>query len=153
MIQRQKGFTIVELLIVIIVIAILAAIATVAFNGIKARAIESEKSTKLTNIYKLILNYHTINGTYPGNSQLSGSSGAALLGLTLKDVEPSDRNYPGNGIETGGDADAGTRHIRYIAAQNPDGSGFSCGTQPCGSFSLSYYDRVANQTVYLRSPR
>ena len=35
---KQKGFTIVELLIVIVVIAILAAITIVAFNGIQQRA-------------------------------------------------------------------------------------------------------------------
>ena len=40
MIERMKvrGFTIVELLIVIVVIAILASITIVAFNGIQARA-------------------------------------------------------------------------------------------------------------------
>ena len=35
---RQKGFTIVELLIVIVVIGILAAITVVAYNGIQERA-------------------------------------------------------------------------------------------------------------------
>jgi prepilin-type N-terminal cleavage/methylation domain-containing protein len=36
--QKQKGFTIVELLIVIVVIGVLAAITVVAFNGIQERA-------------------------------------------------------------------------------------------------------------------
>jgi prepilin-type N-terminal cleavage/methylation domain-containing protein len=36
--QKQKGFTIVELLIVIVVIAILASVTVVAFNGIQERA-------------------------------------------------------------------------------------------------------------------
>lgn len=35
---RPKGFTLVELLIVIVVIAILAAISVVAYNGIQTRA-------------------------------------------------------------------------------------------------------------------
>jgi prepilin-type N-terminal cleavage/methylation domain-containing protein len=37
----QKGFTIVELLIVIVIIAILAAITIVAYNGIQGRAVEA----------------------------------------------------------------------------------------------------------------
>mgnify|MGYP006209457325 CR=1 FL=1 len=36
--QKQTGFTIVELLIVIVVIAILAAVSIVAYNGIQDRA-------------------------------------------------------------------------------------------------------------------
>jgi uncharacterized protein (TIGR02145 family)/prepilin-type N-terminal cleavage/methylation domain-containing protein len=38
---RQRGFTIVELLIVIVIIAVLAAITTAVFNGIRERANES----------------------------------------------------------------------------------------------------------------
>ena len=36
--EKQKGFTIVELLIVIVIIGILAAITIVAYNGIQQRA-------------------------------------------------------------------------------------------------------------------
>ena len=149
--QSAQGFTIVELLISIVVIGILAAITIVAFSGMRARALESEKTSKFSQVHKAILNYYAVNGNYPGNSEITGSAGAALIGMTLKGVEPSDAGYPGNGIEGGGDADSGTRHIRYIAHPNPDGSGFSCNVAPCQHFSLSYYDRIKNQTIYLRS--
>ena len=43
-----KGFTIVELLIVIVVIAILAAISIVAYNGIQSRA-NNTKIVSVTN--------------------------------------------------------------------------------------------------------
>lgn len=51
---KQKGFTIVELLIVIVVIGILAAITIVAYNGIQARAQTSKINTDLTEISKAI---------------------------------------------------------------------------------------------------
>ena len=52
--QKQKGFTIVELLIVIVVIAILAAITVVAFNGIQDRARLSKMKADLTMLRKAV---------------------------------------------------------------------------------------------------
>ena len=43
--QKQSGFTIVELLIVIVVIGILAAITIVAYNGVQARANDTRMKT------------------------------------------------------------------------------------------------------------
>lgn len=50
--QRQKGFTIVELLVVIVVIGILAAITIVAYNGVSERAIDSRRKSELGMIAK-----------------------------------------------------------------------------------------------------
>lgn len=50
----SKGFTIVELLIVIVVIAILAAITIVSYNGVTNRAADSAVSADLVNIAKKI---------------------------------------------------------------------------------------------------
>ena len=63
--MRQKGFTIVELLIVIVVIGILAAITIVAYNGIQDRAKFSKIQTDLKSVQKLIELYKADNGSYP----------------------------------------------------------------------------------------
>ncbi len=60
-----KGFTIVELLIVIVVIGILAAITVVAYNGIQSRAYGA-KAAATANIYAKALSiYKNTNGYYP----------------------------------------------------------------------------------------
>jgi len=63
---RQKGFTIVELLIVIVVIAILAALTIVSFNGINRRSSEAQIQSELLTLKKQLdanvitdLNYPT----------------------------------------------------------------------------------------------
>lgn len=62
---KQKGFTIVELLIVIVVIAILAAITIVAFNGIQNRAENTKTAQGVAQYVKLAKMYATTNGVYP----------------------------------------------------------------------------------------
>lgn len=63
----NKGFTIVELLVVIVVIAILAAISIVAYAGIQERAKESVKKSDLQSAAKLIQMFGVENSHYPIN--------------------------------------------------------------------------------------
>jgi len=62
---KSRGFTIVELLIVIVVIGILAAIVIVAYQGVTNRAKFSQKHNDIKTIQKLILSYHATYGNYP----------------------------------------------------------------------------------------
>lgn len=63
--NKQLGFTIVELLIVIVVIAILAAITIVAYNGIQNRANDTTVQADLNNFAKKMGMYNADNGSYP----------------------------------------------------------------------------------------
>ena len=63
---QQKGFTIVELFIVIVVIAILAAITIVAYNGIQQRAKSSALQSSVSQAAKKVLVHSVTNGEdYP----------------------------------------------------------------------------------------
>lgn len=59
---KPKGFTIVELLIVIVVIAILAAITIVAYNGIQQRARDTRRASDIAQIKKALLAYDARHG-------------------------------------------------------------------------------------------
>ncbi|MGY4893090.1 MAG: type II secretion system protein [Candidatus Saccharimonadota bacterium] len=63
--KNKKGFTIVELLIVVVVIAILAAITIVSFNGISQRAANTAALDSLRKIEKSMLMYRETNRILP----------------------------------------------------------------------------------------
>ena len=62
---RSKGFTIVELLIVIVVIGILAAITIVAFNGVQARAQNMKIVSIMRSNVTVLRAYHAEKGYWP----------------------------------------------------------------------------------------
>ena len=62
---KSRGFTIVELLIVIVVIAILAAITIVAYNGIQTRARDAQRAQDVKTIAKALELYYADKGEYP----------------------------------------------------------------------------------------
>lgn len=82
---KQRGFTIVELLIVIVVIAILAAITIVAYNGVQARARDAVRKNDLAELVKATQLYAADKGDFAEVN--CGSSGSGWL--------PSD--YDGTG--------------------------------------------------------
>lgn len=61
----NKGFTIVELIVVIVVIAILASITLVSYGGITKQAVESSLQSDLANASTKLKMYQVVNGSYP----------------------------------------------------------------------------------------
>lgn len=80
--NRQKGFTIVELLIVIVVIAILAAISIVAYTGIQSRARTSAGQQLASQVAKKMEIYNAVNGSYATlRSQIQGTAESVIDGI------------------------------------------------------------------------
>jgi prepilin-type N-terminal cleavage/methylation domain-containing protein len=66
-----RGFTIVELLIVIVVIGILAVVTVVAYNGIQSRARSANAQSALSQINKRLAAYMVEYSAYPDQSTFS----------------------------------------------------------------------------------
>lgn len=64
--KNKKGFTLVELLVVVAIIGILAAISVVALNTARARARDSRRVADVRQIQTALELYYNDMGTYPG---------------------------------------------------------------------------------------
>jgi len=145
--MNSKGFTIVELLIVVVVIAILAAITIVAYNGIQNRAKQSAAQSVLTQANKKILIFYTTHGdrypedlaeaevvnldnaleyTVDNNSTpkkygLTATEGTISYYLSNTNSNPTSGGYPGHG--QGGVASVTNRfqNPTYSGAAGPGG--------------------------------
>lgn len=63
--KAQKGFTIIELLIVIAIIAILAGLVLNNFQGAQAKARDTQRVTDVNNMHSKLEEYYNENGSYP----------------------------------------------------------------------------------------
>lgn len=116
--KKQKGFTIVELLIVVVVIAILAAITIVSFNGIQNRARVAGMQSELVGVAKKIEIYRqTLGGGSLYPSSLATASVSSSSDNTLS-------YFPSNGssfclaIVNGQD----TQYITDVSSKPQQGS-------------------------------
>ncbi len=112
--NKQPGFTIVELLIVIVIIAILATIVVVAYNGIKARAIDSSLKNDASNGATVLANDNTTTGTYPSSfEQANGGKGVKSSGSNYFVYRANTNNNPATYTLTVGNDDS-KKHIPSI---------------------------------------
>lgn len=136
-ITLSKGFTIVELLIVIVVIGILAAIVIVAFNGVQSRARDTERKSEIATFVKKLGVFHATNSYYPNAYQMRDASyRLATFGLNDTASRPTGGSTMGYCWATS------PAQYCYVPAITTPGSGDCTGaadiTQQCGSYAITY---------------
>ena len=117
--QKSKGFTIVELLIVIVVIAILATLVIVTFTGIQQKARDSQRQTDINAVDSHVEAFYAQYGAYPTVAQITASSWRSKY---MKGLDPDALLAPNS--TTAIDANASTKS-KYQYAPTDD-SGTAC---------------------------
>jgi len=131
--NRSKGFTIVELLIVIVVIAILATLVIVTFTGIQQKARDSKRQTDIDALDSHLLAYYANSGYYPTVTDLKTPS---WVSSNLPGFDPTALTDPKGNSITGNAPATGTYAYSYVTvgctASSPSSS-----TNECTSFVLT----------------
>ena len=152
--QKQSGFTIVELLIVIVIIGILAGLVITTFVGIQARARDSERQTDINAVQKQLEAYYAQNGAYPTLANITDSTWRSGNGFKL---DPKAIQDPTGQTNIAGTAASATNKTTYGyvttascgAATDNTGGALNPAT-PCTTYTVSAW-LEAKGAVYSQS--
>ncbi len=134
--RNSKGFTIVELLIVIVVIGILAALVLNSFRGVQERARDTERRTDTNAIATQLEVYYTDNGGYPiftGEVNTDSWITAHLQGADL-----NAWRAPGFSANTMVNSATPTKDQYGYTPLQSDGT-TACTTEPCAKFKIFWF--------------
>jgi|SRR5690554_6321414 len=85
--QMQKGFTLIELMIVVAIIGILAAIALPAYQDYTKRSHVSEGLSLAAGARTAVTEYYSSNGEWPADNAAAGiASAASITGNAVRQV-------------------------------------------------------------------
>jgi type IV pilus assembly protein PilA len=82
-----KGFTLIELMIVVAIIGILAAVAIPAYQDYTRRAYVSEGLDLSSSAKLAVTEFHDTNGRFPGSNPSAGiASSSSIIGIAVRSV-------------------------------------------------------------------
>ena len=95
--NNNKGFTIVELLIVIVVIGILALLVITTYSGIQQKARNSKRQSDVAAVQTQLEAFYQQSGYYPSNKDLNDAS---WLSTNMKSLDVNALIDPSNSTQS-----------------------------------------------------
>ena len=95
-VSSSKGFSLIELMVVIVIVSLLAMIAIPSYNTSVAKARRADAQSSLSNFANTMERYFTENGTYlgaAGSQGTPGNTGAPWIFFTATPVDGEIKFY------------------------------------------------------------
>jgi type II secretion system protein G len=153
----QKGFTIVELLIVIVVIGILAALVITTYNGIQQKTRNTQRETDLKAIQGQLEAYYAQNGAYPAEDNLTTDSAtsetfisASMKGLDKEALVDPKSNAAADAKYRLSEATAANMYVYEATTDATPGAECTDGAGDCAKYTLTA-TKEGGGTVVLKS--
>ena len=153
----MRGFTVMELIIVIAIIGVLAGILVLSYDGVQANGRDAKRQSDMLSVKSQLEVYFNENGTYPtaatmtnsDASTIAGSSGI-LKGLSADAlVNPLASQGTTNSFAAIGGGNPANNVYWYQSYQG-DGSTV-CSSTPCPKFKIKYTKEQDGTTITLNS--
>jgi len=142
-----RGFTIIELLVVVAVMGILATIGLVSFARVQSDARDSQRSSRITTIAESLEKYYDKYGTYPSCAAMAATP-STVTTTTLKNLDPS--------VLTAPKATSGTNSILAACAELSTTDAYAykgggCTADGCLQYTLKYLEESTGNPISLLS--
>ena len=147
--RKQRGFTIIELLIVIAIIGILATLVLTNFQGAQAKGRDTVRQNDINAMYQKLEEYYNENGGYPNEAITIANAKTLFPGIDEgavtyedsagADVAISTTFTDGAALAATPDPDDTTEYILALYGAGCDGA---TATNRCASYVISGYQEV-----------
>lgn len=135
----QRGFTIVELLIVIVVIGILAALVVTTYGGIQAKGRDSQRQSDLSALQTQIEAFYATNNYYPALADINDTTWRSTNMKSLDAAALADPGNPGTSTLSGSDASSSNQKVYGYVTKNAAGTACTTGSTDCVSYTSTAY--------------
>ncbi|HGH6166652.1 TPA: pilin [Neisseria meningitidis] len=143
----QKGFTLIELMIVIAIVGILAAVALPAYQDYTARAQVSEAILLAEGQKSAVTEYYLNHGTWPSNNSSAGvASSSTIKGKYVKEVEVKNGVVTATMLSTGVNNEIKGKKLSLWAKRQDGSVKWFCG-QPVTRAANAKDDVTADTTT------
>jgi type IV pilus assembly protein PilA len=145
--MNHKGFTLIELMIVVAIIGILAAVAIPQYQNYVARAQVSEALSLASGAKTAVAEYFNMNGIFPADNATAGLSDAAdISGKYVESVTVADGVITAR-FSSGAHAKLDGGSMALTAVDNGGSIGWSCSSSDISDYLPSSCAEVTGTTI------